>query len=111
LSASIVLFGTYLVKKKSKRTKETAATPEILTGWPAIAKYLGQPLSVAQRWAKSGMPVQRQGRAMTATPGELSRWLGRESGASHPVRIAQPTDDNLLEDLRRGLKQVRSQKK
>ena len=42
-----------------------------LIGWPAIGKYLGQPVSVAQRWAKSGMPVERKGRSMTARPEEL----------------------------------------
>jgi len=102
---------TCLVRKKSKRTKQTAATDEILTGWPAIAKYLGQPVSVAQRWVKSGMPVQRKGRTMTAVPEELSKWLGRESGTREPAHIAQPNDEDLLANLKRGLKEVRGKKK
>ena len=48
---------------------------------------------------------------MTATPAELSKWLGRESGTREPVRIAQPGDNDLLGDLRRGLREVRSKKR
>ena len=99
--------------RKQPETRSTAAKPampETLIGWPAIAKYLGQTVSVAQRWAKSGMPVQRKGRSMTARPEELSKWLGRESGTREPVHIAQPSDEDLLSDLRRGLKEVRKKK-
>ena len=32
-----------------------AKQPESLNGWQQIATFLGQPSSVAQRWAKSGM--------------------------------------------------------
>ena len=88
--------------------KKTAVQSEILTGWPAIAKFLGQPMAVAQRWAKEGMPVQRKGRSMTAVPQELSKWLGRESGSQEPVHITQGTETDLVESLRRGLKQARS---
>jgi hypothetical protein len=35
---------------------------ESLKGWAAIAKFLSQPISTAQRWAQSGMPVTREGR-------------------------------------------------
>jgi hypothetical protein len=34
-----------------------------LDGWRQIAEFLGQPSSVAQRWAKSGMPVTHEGSA------------------------------------------------
>jgi hypothetical protein len=34
---------------------------ESLNGWQQIAEFLGQPSSVAQRWAKSGMPVNPRG--------------------------------------------------
>jgi hypothetical protein len=82
-----------------------------LTGWPAIAHFLGQPIAVAQRWAKEGMPVERKGRSMTASRDELSKWLGREAGARQPVHITQTTDSDLLEDLRRGLKELRTSRK
>jgi hypothetical protein len=39
-----------------------------LDGWQEIAAFLGQPTSVAQRWAKSGMPVTHEGRRMHAPP-------------------------------------------
>ena len=76
-----------------------------LKGWQQIATFLGQPLSVAQRWAKSGMPVVREGRNVYASPEELNRWLGRES-AGEPVRIATETGD-LSAELKRGLSYVR----
>jgi hypothetical protein len=64
------------------RSKTIASSPEsgILKGWPAISKFLSQPMSVAQRWVKTGMPVKRQGHFVTAVPDELNSWLGREAG-------------------------------
>ena len=113
--------GPFVVKKrmekkrpiKTSRNKLAKKLPiqssdGLLTGWPAIAKFLGQPTAVAQRWAKSGMPVQRRGRSMTAKPDELSAWLGREAKTGMPVHIVQSSDDDLLADLRRGLKEARS---
>src|SRR5437899_9738602 len=35
---------------KRADAKPPALTDEVLTGWPKIAAYLGQPVSVAQRW-------------------------------------------------------------
>jgi hypothetical protein len=75
-----------------------------LKGWQQIATFLGQPLSVAQRWAKSGMPVAREGRNVYASPEELNHWLGRE--AAEPVQIAAETGD-LSSELKRGLSYVR----
>jgi len=48
---------------------------------------------------------------MTANPEELSDWLGKESGTRRPVHVAQSSDDDLLKELRRGLKEVRSLRK
>jgi hypothetical protein len=42
-------------------------------GW--VAAFLGQPVSVAQRWAYDGMPVRKQGRYVETSRGELNRWL------------------------------------
>ena len=75
-----------------------------LKGWRQIASFLGQPLSVAQRWTKSGMPVTRGGRNVYASPEGLNRWLGRES-AGEPVQIATETVD-LTAELKRGLSYV-----
>jgi hypothetical protein len=33
----------------------------VLNGWQQIADFLGEPISVAQRWAKSGMPITEVG--------------------------------------------------
>ena len=76
-----------------------------LNGWKEIATFLGQPLSVAQRWAKSGMPVTRDGRRVHASPDDLNRWLERES-SGEPVHIATESED-LAAGLKRGLSYVR----
>lgn len=81
---------------------------EPLKGWQSIADFLGQPIPVAQRWAQeSAMPVSRQGRYIVATPDELNRWLGRESG--NPVQIATASTD-LSVDLKRALSYVRARR-
>jgi hypothetical protein len=93
-------------------SKETSGSPDqLLTGWPTIAKYLGQPVAVAERWAKDGMPVERKGRSMTARAEELSKWLGKEAGVQSPLHIAQSSDEDLLTNLRRGLKDARTSKR
>ena len=87
------------------KRKKPEAEPDVLKGWQQIAAFLGQPVSVAQRWATDGMPVRKQGRYVQSTREELNRWLGRES-AGEPVQIATETVD-LAADLRRGLAYVR----
>ncbi len=44
---------------------------ERLKGWQEIARFLGQPLSLARHWAKSGMPVTHEGRRVHASPEDL----------------------------------------
>ena len=89
------------------KKKSLTAASEPLKGWQEIASFLGQPVSVAQRWAKSGMPTSRSGRNVTAEPAKLNDWLGRES-AGEPVKIAEETTD-LKSELQRGLSYVRKQ--
>ncbi len=76
-----------------------------MEGWQQIAGFLSQPVSVAQRWAKSGMPVSHAGRRVQASQQELSQWLGRES-ANEPVQIATEAGD-LTSELKRALSFVR----
>lgn len=85
-------------------------TSQLLRGWKAIAEYLSQPQSTAQRWAKDGMPVRREGRNVVAEPAELNAWLGRESHAPAAVRIASKGED-LTADLRHGLNAVRKKRR
>jgi len=80
-----------------------------LRGWSQIAKFLSQPVAVAQRWAKSGMPVRREGRYAVASRDELRKWLGRESGAREPIFL-EPSRD-LTQELKRGLEHARRRKK
>jgi hypothetical protein len=86
------------------------ATAEQLKGWREIAEFLGQTVSVAQRWQKSGMPVTREGRSVIASPEELTAWVGAERGQKEPVHIASGAED-LLGDLKQGLADVRKQRK
>lgn len=81
--------------------------PEALNGWQKIAAFLGEPVSVVQRWAADGMPVRRQGRFVTTTPDELNNWLGRETGK--PIHVATEGAD-LTAELKRGLSFVRAEK-
>src|SRR3954466_11140133 len=92
-------------KSKKKKSGKPPAQPTSLKGWQQIAHFLGQPISVAQRWAKSGMPVKRDGRFVTALPDELNGWLGREAGGE-PVHVATEGAD-LAAELNRGLSFVR----
>jgi hypothetical protein len=93
-------------KKSRVKAQSTAQShPISLKGWQDIAGFLGQPISVAQRWAKTGMPVTRDGRFVTASPGALNEWLGRESGTG-PIHVATRQTD-LSAELKRGLTYVR----
>ena len=97
-------------KQKSKQSRpapKAKAQAQVLKGWTQIAQFLGQPIAVAQRWARSGMPVKREGRFMTASPEELSRYLGREAGLDVPVHIASEKMD-LSADLKRALSYARA---
>jgi hypothetical protein len=93
--------------KKSRPAPKANVQSKGLKGWAQIAQFLGQPIAVAQRWARSGMPVKREGRFMTASPEELSRYLGREAGLDVPVHIASEEMD-LSADLKRALSYARA---
>jgi hypothetical protein len=90
------------VKPESKR--------QILKGWGEIAKFLGQTVSVAQRWQNEGMPVTREGRFVSASPEDLTAWVGTERGKKEPVHIATEGED-LLADLKQGLSYVHRKQK
>lgn len=91
-----------------KPSSTKTGSPDSLKGWHQIASFLGLPISGAQRWAKSGMPVTREGRRVQASPEELNRWMERET--SEPVHIATESAD-LSSELRRGLNYVKQQKR
>ncbi|HST12661.1 MAG TPA: hypothetical protein VLL05_19960 [Terriglobales bacterium] len=93
--------------KKAILTSRTGNPPETLKGWKAIAEFLGEPVSVAQRWESEGMPVSRDGRSVTSTPEHLNAWLGRV--AMKPVHIATAETD-LAAELRRGVAFARKER-
>src|SRR5260370_18119152 len=86
---------------------KTVAPSTPLKGWQEIGGFLGEPLSVVQRWAAEGMPVRREGRFVSTSPGELNAWLGKESGK--PVHVATENTD-LSAELKRGLSFIRTEK-
>ena len=59
-----------------------------LKGWQEIANFLGQPTSVAQRWATEGMPVKREGRCVGSSREELLAWTRISRGASSDSHAA-----------------------
>ena len=68
-----------MAKRAAKKAPDEGQ-PETLKGWKAIAEFLGEPVSVAQRWESEGMPVSRAGRSVTSTPEQLNAWLGAGDG-------------------------------
>ena len=64
-----------------------------LKGWKAIGDYLGIGAASAQRWAKSGMPVRREGRFTVANADDLRAWLGREAHMAAPAEIVTSGTD------------------
>ena len=91
-------------RRKPASAEETAKE---LKGWKQIAAFLGEPVSVVQRWANEGMPVRREGRFVATTPEELNSWLGKQSGK--PVHVATE-DTDLTAELKRGLSFVRRER-
>jgi hypothetical protein len=83
------------------------AQADSLKGWQQIAAFLGEPVSVVQRWAAEGMPVRREGRFVSTSPEELNAWIGKESGK--PVHVATENTD-LAAELKRGLSYIRREK-
>ena len=98
-----------IVQITTVRQKHQQRKADELKGWGEIAAFLGQPMAAVQRWARSGMPVERRGRYVYSSQEELNRWLGRES-AGGPVHIATAQTD-LSTELKRGLKFVRKQRR
>jgi len=91
---------------KAKKSAKGLQTPEMLKGWQAIGSYLGIGSATAQRWAKSGMPVRREGRYTVADPEEIRRWLGKEAHMPAPARVAT-TDADISAALKESISAVR----
>jgi hypothetical protein len=96
--------------KQANTSNAVVGVIDVTPTIPQIAEFLGQTVSVAQRWQKSGMPVTREGRSVFASPEELTAWVGTERGQKGPIHIASEAED-LLGDLKQGLAYVRKQKK
>ena len=88
-----------------KKTTPAAA----LKGWAAIAKFMGTTPASAQRWAKQGMPVKREGRFAVADPEEVQAWLGRHSHMPKPAHILT-NDTDIAAALKESISVVKRKK-
>ena len=91
------------------RKSNPKGQPRPLQGWQQIAAFLGQPLSVVQRWAREGMAVERKGRNVFAQADALNSWLGGESGGESLQIASEETD--LGSELKRGLALVKQERR
>jgi len=92
------------------RTSDVLRAAGTLRGWKAIAEFLAIPSTTAQRWAKGGMPVRREGRFTVADAEELRGWLGRESEMPAPAHIATNNAD-LAAGLKESISAIRRHKR
>ncbi len=72
-------------KAGKKRRRE--GPPQELKGWKGIGEYLGIGAATAQHWAKTGMPVRKEGRFMVADRDELRKWLGEQAHMPGPAHV------------------------
>jgi len=96
-------------QQKEDREEEKEENADLLKGWQQIAAFLGQPISVAERWVHEDMRVERKGRFVYALREKLSHWLGRKS-SGEPVHISGESTD-LSSELMRGLSFARTARK
>lgn len=97
-------------KLSKKKHSKPQAEEGLLKGWAAIADFLKMPPATAQRWAKAGMPIKREGRFTTADPDELREWLGREAKMPAPAHIATNTAD-LSSGLKESIAAAKKEKR
>jgi hypothetical protein len=91
------------VSAKKKATSKPKKDNGTLKGWAAIGVFLSLPPVTAQRWARDGMPVRKEGRFTLAEPAELEAWLGRESHMAAPAKVVN-YDTDLAAALRQSIK-------
>ena len=92
---------------RTRPVRESKRQTELLKSWKQISEFLGEPISVVQRWASTSMPVRRVGRYVEATVDELNEWVGKQSGK--PVHVVTDQTD-LSAELKRGLAYVQREK-
>jgi hypothetical protein len=92
--------------KKAQKT----STGTDLKGWTAIAAFLRITTGTAQRWARDGMPVRREGRFTVADPKELAAWLGREAHMPGAAQIMTNTSD-VADALKQSITALGSKRK
>lgn len=96
---------------KAGKSRKPREEPKTLKGWKAIGEYLGIGEASAQRWAKGGMPVKRQGRFTVANADEIRKWLGKEAHMPAPARVVTDTGDDISAALKESISALVRQKK
>ena len=97
------------MKSRTPKKQSAPASEGPLTGWTAIARYLGIPIATAHRWASEGMPVRREGRFTVADRNAVSAWLGRESHMPKPAHV-MTEDADIAAALRESIAAARKRK-
>ena len=92
---------------KAGKSRKRDEVPEIIKGWKAIGEYLGIGAATAQRWAKGGMPVKREGRLTVADANEIREWLGREAHLPGAARVVTDTGDDISAALKESISALR----
>jgi len=70
--------------ERTKRRTEVVQSfgRRTLTGWKALAQYLGVSIDTLRRWkAEAGLPVHKRGGYVFAFPEEIDAWIGAGSEA------------------------------
>jgi hypothetical protein len=52
--------GLFMRPDQSLSVAKPKSQPEFLRGWKQIAEFLGEPSSVVQRWADTGLPAMKE---------------------------------------------------
>jgi hypothetical protein len=106
-AARIQEVSIHMPRKSNPNSSNPKRDSDELKGWKQIAAFLGEPVSVVQRWASGDMPIRRQGRFVTTTPQELNDWMGEQSGK--PVHVTTDNAD-LTAELKRAVSFARREK-
>ncbi len=108
---SIALLACWCGRVESRAmAKKPTKSGQTLKGWKAIGQYLGVGAASAQQWAKSGMPVRREGRFVVADADALREWLGRESHMPGPAHVLTDNAD-VSAALKESISAVRRSKR
>jgi hypothetical protein len=95
---------------KAGKSRKPKQPPQTLKGWKAIGEYLGVGAASAQHWAKTGMPVRKEGRFIVADVEGLRSWLGEQAHMPAPAHVVTDTGDDISAALKESISALRRHK-